>query len=60
MAEETKKADTERPWRTAETPNLQKSENPDAAYLKDRNLCSLCHGIARICERGDCPGRSAV
>jgi len=46
-----------REFRQEETQNLQKSERPDAKYMQDRHLCTVCHGVARVCERGDCPQR---
>lgn len=49
-----------RPWRQDETENLQKSENPNSGYMKDRQLCGLCHGAARNCGMVNCPQRPLV
>lgn len=44
-------------FRQDETPNIQKSLSPDSDYMKDHNLCPVCHGVVRLCERGDCPNK---
>lgn len=41
--------------RQDETDNLQKSVNPDGEYMKDHNLCRVCHGKIAVCDRSDCP-----
>lgn len=58
MSEDTKQDETIDPrWRQDQTPNLQKAMNPDSDYMKDRNLCVRCHGVANDCGRLDCPQR---
>lgn len=38
-----------------ETDNLQKSENPDGEYMKDKGLCVVCHGVRKKCDKAGCP-----
>ena len=40
-----------------ETDNLQKSETPDAEYMKDRELCPVCHGVAHAGGPNNCPNK---
>lgn len=32
-----------------------KSANPNRDYMKQRGLCSKCHGPMRHCDRQGCP-----
>lgn len=38
-----------------ESENIQKSENPDAAYMRDHSLCQKCHGAKKVCNLEGCP-----
>ena len=55
MKEKRMSEETKNDFRQEETANIQKSANPDTEYMKDRNLCTVCHGVVRLCDRTDCP-----
>ena len=39
-----------------ETDNLQKSEKPDVEYMKEHELCPVCHGKKH--PSGPCPNKT--
>ena len=42
-------------FRQEETDSIQKSIKPDAEYMRENDLCRICHGTIRVCDRSDCP-----
>jgi len=41
------------------TDQIAKSVDPDRDFMKAENLCVRCHGPRVLCERNDCPQKSA-
>lgn len=50
--------DNDLEWqKEGESDSLQKSAKPDRGYMDEQNLCRVCHGVKKVCERADCPQR---
>ena len=54
MEEEKKDLGWQKP---EESDNMQKSETPDAEYMKDHQLCPVCHGVAHAGGPVNCPNK---
>lgn len=42
------------------TDQIAKSVDPDRDFMKAENLCVRCHGPLVMCDRADCPQKSAA